>query len=240
MGRRAKIAIIAIVGAVGLGAVAAIFGPIIYRDFLVAPAAETPTLTAEESALEPMRTEALSFDALTGVWMIVAGSEAGYRVDEVLNGVDVTVTGRTEDVGGSLTVDGATLTEAEFEVDVASIATDRSGRDAYFRDTAMRVADHPTASFRLTDPVTASEVPEPGATIEQELTGELTLAGVTQTVSFVVQLRTDGQTAEVAGQIPITFSDYEVTAPNLGFVAVEDSGFVEFQLVLDHTPMSAG
>ena len=47
---------------------------------------------------------------------------AGYRVAEVLNGTDVTVTGRTDEVSGTLTAGGQTVTQASFTVDVASIA----------------------------------------------------------------------------------------------------------------------
>nr|WP_245542796.1 hypothetical protein [Pseudoclavibacter soli] len=35
-----------------------------------------------------------------------------------------------------------------------------------------------------------------------------------------------------AGSIPITFADFGVTAPSLGFVSVEDHGEVEFLLNL--------
>jgi polyisoprenoid-binding protein YceI len=232
MRKRTKIAIAAVAGVLLLGAAVAVAGPLVYRDFLAAPAAETPTLTAEDSALEPAG-DALDAAALSGEWVVAQGSEAGYRVNEVLNGVDVTVTGRTSQVVGTVTVNGLSLESAEFTVDVASIATDSSNRDDYFRGSAMRVDEHPTATFRLTDPVTASALPSSGETVEQQLTGELTLAGVTRTVTFTAQTRTDGATAEIAGQIPVTFADFGVTAPNLGFVSVEDSGFVEFQLVLE-------
>jgi len=237
MRKRTKITLAAVVGVLLLGSAAAIAGPLIYRDLIAGPAAETPTLTAEDSALAPESAASGSADpldaaVLSGEWTVAQGSEAGYRVDEVLNGVDVTVTGRTDQVTGSITVDGLTLQAAEFTVDVASITTDSSSRDSYFRDNALRVGQYPTATFRLTEPVAVETPPTAGETIERELTGELTLAGVTQTVAFTVQARTDGTTAEIAGQIPIVFADFGVDAPTLGFVSVEDSGYVEFQLVL--------
>ncbi|XPP27780.1 MAG: YceI family protein [Leucobacter sp.] len=233
MRKRTKAALIAVVCVLALGATAAVAGPLIYRDLFATPAAEAPTLTAEDSALEPNSTRPVDLESLSGEWIVAAGSEAGYRVNEVLNGVDVTVTGRTTEVTGGLTVNELTLESAEFTVDVASISTDSSNRDSYFRDDAMQVAVHPTATFRLTSPVTTSAPPLAGETVEHELTGELTLAGVTRTVTFTAQARTDGSIGEIAGQIPITFSDFGVTAPSLGFVSVEDSGYVEFQLVLE-------
>lgn len=235
MRKRTKAALIAVVCVVALGTTAAVAGPLIYRDYFAAPAAEAPTLTAADSALEPSSAQATELGDLSGEWVIADGSEAGYRVNEVLNGVDVTVTGRTSEVAGTLTVNELTLEAAEFTVDVASVSTDSSSRDDYFRSNAMRVSEHPTATFRLTAPVTAAALPAPGETVEESLTGDLTLAGVTRAVTFTVQARSDGTVGEIAGQIPITFADFGVTAPNLGFVSVEDNGFVEFQLVVERS-----
>lgn len=232
MQRSAKILLTAGIGVVVLGVIAALAGPLIYRDFIAEPAAPPPTLTAEDDALEPGSGEVIDPSTLSGTWAVTEGSEAGYRVDEVLNGTEVTVTGRTDQVEGSATVDGLTLTDAEFTVDVASIATDRSQRDAYFRDSALRTDEHPSASFTLSEPVTADEAPTSGEVSEQELTGELTIAGVTKPVTATAQFRTDGTTVNLAGSIEITFEDFGVQAPSLGFVTVEPTGFVEFDLTL--------
>lgn len=226
-------------GVIALGVAAAIAGPMIYRDVIAAPAADTPSLTASEStestgssATDDTSTDTLDATALAGAWSVSDGSEAGYRVDEVLNGTDVTVTGRTDDVTGTFTIGdtGLTLDAAELTVDVASIATDSDNRDEYFRSQAMNVSEYPTATFTLTEPVTLDSAPASGEVVKTQATGELTLAGKTQTVTAEIELKSDGTTAEIAGSIPITFADFGVEAPSLGFVSVEDSGSVEFQL----------
>lgn len=224
-------------GVIALGVAAAIAGPMIYRDVIAAPAADTPSLTASEStettdSSDEAATGALDATTLAGAWSVSDGSEAGYRVDEVLNGTDVTVTGRTDDVTGTFTIGdtGLTLDAAELTVDVASIATDSDNRDEYFRSQAMNVSEFPTATFTLTDPVTLDNAPASGEVVKTQATGELTLAGKTQTVTAEIELKSDGTTAEIAGSIPITFADFGVEAPSLGFVSVEDSGSVEFQL----------
>lgn len=232
MRRRAKIAVITAVCVLGAGTAAAIAAPVIYRDIIAAPAADVPMLTVDDSALDPQAGETLDIAALSGTWSIAEGSAAGYRVDEVLNGTDVTVTGRTSRVTGSLTVDGLALTAAAFEVDVASITTDSASRDDYFRDEALQAGRFPTATFVLTAPAEIDTAPVSGEAVEQQFTGDLTLAGVTRSVTFIAQARTDGATAEIAGQIPIVFADFGITAPSLGFVSVEPEGFVEFELVL--------
>lgn len=239
MQKTQKILIGAGAGVLVLAVAAVVAGPVIYRDFIAAPAAEAPTLSSDESLLDEQADSggtgepvALDPAALAGEWRIAEGSEAGYRVDEVLRDVDVTVTGRTGDVSGALTIgdDGLSLEKADLTVDVASIETDAPPRDAYFRDTAMRVGENPTATFTLTQPVVFSEPPSAGEAVQARAAGDLTLAGVTRSVTAEVEVRSDGTTAEIAGSIPIVFADFDIAAPDLGFVQVEPEGFVEFQL----------
>ncbi len=160
------------------------------------------------------------------------GSYAGYRVDEVLNNTDVTVVGRTEEVTGTLTVEDLTLTAADLTVDVASITTDSSSRDDYFRDIALRASEYPEATFTLTGPVTAAATPVVGEVQTLTATGDLTIAGVTRSVTVELEAVLNDGSGQVAGSIPITFADFGVEAPNLGFVSVEPDGFVEFSLVI--------
>lgn len=221
------------IAAIALVATAAIAGPLVYRAIVAPQADETPSLSAESNVLEGKAAgEPLDPADLAGVWLIAEGSEAGYRVDEVLNGTDVTVTGRTSGVTGSFTIsdDGLTLEGAEITVDVATIETDNPSRDRYFREEALRADEFPTAVFTLTQPVTLAEVPDSGSTATSEATGDLTIAGETRSVTATVEVRSDGTMAEIAGTIPIVFEDFGVTAPNLGFVSVEPAGSVEFSL----------
>nr|WP_233613995.1 YceI family protein [Leucobacter edaphi] len=218
-------------------AAAAIAGPLIYRDLVAGQAASAPTLSAKEGVLGGSAVgDALEPSAVAGEWTVSEGSEAGYRVNEVLNGTDVTVTGRTSDVRGTFTIseDGKTLSAARIEVDVASIQTDSSSRDSYFRDNALRTAEHPTATFTLTKPVTLAETPKSGDAVQATAVGDLSIAGTTRSVEAAVQVQSDGSTGQLAGSIPITFADFGVEAPDLGFVKVEPKGAVEFQLNVAH------
>ena len=236
MRKSAKTLIITAVCVAAVGAIAAVGAPIIYRDFVAAPAAEAPRLSADDSALHSSDGDTLNQADFTGEWLVSAGSYAGYRVDEVLNGTPVTVTGRTEEVSGSLTIDGLSLARADFAVDVASIATDNGQRDNYFRSEVAETSTHPTATFVLTSPVSVTELPKSGEVVTQTLSGDLTLHGVTVPVSFTAEIRAHAPnanqraSAEVTGQIPIAFADFGMTAPSLGFVSVEPKGFIEFSL----------
>lgn len=210
------------VGVVVLGGAAVVVGPGLYADWSNRAAAEEPTLDApsgDAGALDPA--------SLAGDWTVADGSYAGYRVHEVLQGEDVTVTGRTDEVTGSFTVADGALTAATIEVDMASVATDEPPRDAYFRGDALEVGTYPTATFELTGPV---DLPTGAADVE--LAGDLTIHGVTQPVTVEAQVGPTAEGVQVVGSVPITFSDFDVEAPDLGFVTVDDRGSVEFGLDL--------
>jgi len=165
-----------------------------------------------------------------GVWTVGDGSTAGYRVDEVLNGADVTVAGTTDRVTGSVEIDAGALTSAEVTVDVASITTDSGRRDAYFRQNIMDVATHPTATFTVGEPV---ELPElTGTPVTVPVAGELTVTGRTRSVQVDLSAVRTPEGVDVSGSIPVAFADFGIEPPNLGFVSVEDRGSIEFLLHL--------
>lgn len=227
--------IITIAVLVVLGLLLAFVGPIIYRDYIVGEAPAAPTVTARTT--EPGNgtgsgAEQAQLTDASGNWTVGTGSYAGYRVDEVLNGTDVTVVGRTNNVTGTLTVTDHTLGSGSITVDTASIATDEERRDDYFRENTLKTAEFPTAVFTLTEPVDVTELLTNGETSAMLVAGELTIAGETQPVTAELQAAVDGNSVQVAGNIPITFADFGVQAPNLGFVSVEPSGSVEFLLQL--------
>ncbi|WP_425955704.1 YceI family protein [Xylanimonas sp. McL0601] len=222
MGRRAKVGIGVVGAVVVLAGAAAVWGPGLYANWAnsnaeAAPAIDTATATplADPSGLD-------------GRWTAQNGSYAGYRVDEVLRGNHATVTGRTEKVQADVTIAGSAVTAGTVTVDMASIATDQPPRDAYFRSSALRTGDFPTATFQLTAP---TALPAGATTVD--LAGHLTIHGVTQQVTVHAEVAQTGADAlQVVGSVPLTFADYGVVAPSLGFVTVEKSGAVEFSLHL--------
>lgn len=221
MRRVAKVAIGVGAAVVIGGTAAAVWGPGLYADWANRAAAEEPVLDATGGPLP----DATSLD---GVWVVSDGSFAGYRVHEVLRGEDVTVTGRTDEVTGSVTLGGGTITEASVDVDVESIATDEPPRDAYFRGTVMEVGTYPTAAFELTEPA-----PLTSGESAVELTGDLTIRDATREVTVTAEVAATESGVQVVGSVPVTFSDFGVQAPSLGFVTVDGEGSVEFSLHLE-------
>lgn len=167
----------------------------------------TPTT---EASTEPGTSTTTEAADLAGDWTVSDGSQAGYRVDEVLNGQDVTVVGRTDDVDGTLTIDGTELTTADVTVSMTTVATDNSNRDSQFL-SILKTDQNPTSTFTLTEPVDISAITSGVASVEA--VGDLTIAGVTQSVTVALEAQTTADGVEVSGSIPVTFSDFDVDAP---------------------------
>jgi len=168
--------------------------------------------------------------ARAGTLAVGTGSLAGYRVDEVLFGQNVTAVGRTDQVTGSLSLAGTTVSAATFAVDMASVTTDQPRRDGQFRDAIMDTARFPTATFTLTQPIGLTGIPAVGQTITASATGDLTLRGVTRSVTFDLRARPTDGGVDVSGSIPVTFTDWSIPSPSFGPASVEDAGEIEFLL----------
>ena len=167
---------------------------------------------------------------ITGTWLATSESTVGYRVKEVLGGVDTEGVGRTNQVNGSLTIQDTTLLSTVFEIDVASIKSDSSKRDSQFSGNIMDTATYPTATFRLLTPIELGSIPADSQSITATAQGELTMHGVTQQVSFDVTAKIANGIIGVLGSIDITFADYGIANPSNAFVTTGDTGLLEFVL----------
>jgi polyisoprenoid-binding protein YceI len=187
---------------------------------------------------EPAASEA-SAGSLDGEWVVAEGSEFGYRIPETLAGVETEAVGRGTEIAGSFRAAGDEVTEACLVVQVASITSDESMRDGQFNGRIMETAEFPTATFVLTEAIVLDEVPEVGGeAVTAEVTGDLTLHGVTRSVTFEITAQAgevdgDGVVVGVLGQIPVTFSDYEIDDPSGGPAQVGDEGTLEFLLAFE-------
>ncbi len=173
-------------------------------------------------------------DGIDGTWVATAESVAGYRVDEILFGQSTEAVGRTDQVDGQLTIERATVTAASFEIDMASVSSDESRRDAQFRGQVMDVATHPTATFVLTTPIELGpDAPLDGATVDVEATGDLTLRGTTRSVTIPLEGRLAGGRIEVVGSLRVVFDDWGIPNPSRPGIETDDEGVLEVLLVFD-------
>ena len=120
-----------------------------------------------------------------------------------------------------------------FVVDVASMESDDDRRDRQFRGRIMSTDEFPEATFTLTEPLELGREPGEGVEVTTTATGELTLRGVTNPVTFDVTAEQQSGRIGVLGSIPIVFADYSIANPSMAGVSTEDDGLLEFVLVFE-------
>lgn len=178
---------------------------------------------------------AVEFDGdFEGSWTLVAdASFVGYRVREQLVFLPAPndAVGRTGAVEGSLEIAGTDVVAASVTADLTQLESDEARRDDAIRMNGLESSSFPTATFELTEAIAFGETPDEGEVVEVDATGQLTLHGVTQTVTFPLEARWDGGQISVVGSQEIAFADYGITSPSLGPATVEDHGTIELQLV---------
>lgn len=167
---------------------------------------------------------------LDGRWLTVDGSEAEYRIDEILFGQEITAVGRTGGVDGEIEISGTAVPAGRIEVDMASVATDNPRRDRQFRDNLMDVAGNPTATFALTGPVELPGVPAVGAEVSVPARGELTLRGVSRPVTVDLTVRRGASELTVSGEVPVALSDHRIPRPAVPGITVAERATVGFAL----------
>ncbi len=226
MSRGIKIVIASVIGLIVLG----VGGAFIYAAIDEAP--DKLTLSTTTTAVGGGSDTGDSGD-ISGSWKATSKSVVGYRVQETLAGAKNEAYGRTSEVTGTMAISGTKISAVDISVDMASISSDRSQRDGQFRGRIMETSRFPTATFKLTQPVELPAVPDAGAQVTEKATGELTLHGVTKTVSFDVKSQRVGGTIEVNGSTPIKFSDYNISDPSGGPAQTEDNGLLEFLIVFE-------
>ena len=200
-----------------------------------APAASAAT-GASTAPAASTGTSAASTGDVAGTWNVAADSVAGYRVREQLANLpaESDAVGRTDQITGSITIEGSgdttNLTAGSLSVDTTSISSDKSMRDNRMRNEGLQTDSFPTATFKLTAPVAVPAAALAGTASDVTLTGDLTLHGVTKSVSIPAKVQLVNGVISVAGSLGFPLSDYSITAPNIGgfIVSIADTGTLEF------------
>jgi len=244
--RRIAVIAVAIVAVVAVGGIA-LYSTFLAGDNVAELGLDTPAPSATAAATEaPSASDGASTAGpgasaatgdLGGPWTVVSGV-AGYRVRETFlqQNAETDAVGRTEDVTGSLAVDGKSgslrLVSTQITVDMTTLKSDRDRRDAQLRGRGIETDSFPTSAFDLATPVTLP-ADFGGADVTLELPGKLTLHGVVNDVTVAAQARLEPDgTVVVAGSLPILFADYGIEAPNVaGIIAVQDHGTMEFRVI---------
>lgn len=206
------------------------------RQSPAALALPTPTPSAAATA-------SAGATAGAGTWTIAAGSLVGYRVNEQFVGQSSAhqAVARTGDVTGKIVIaqSGGTyeMTSTTITVQLANLASVDSvaGYNVTNRDRIVQrsldVSSFPTATFTAQSVALPAGV-DTGQAVNITVPGQLTVHGVTKTVTANLQLRVTGTTAQIAGTISTNMTDFGVSPPSIGFTTVQPAVTIEFSLNL--------
>jgi len=202
---------------------------------------ETPVVTDASSpaASSGSGASGSTMASLDGTYAVEPGGAddfVGYRVTEklVASVVQSTATGRTNQVTASMTIRGTTVSDVTVTADLRGLTSDSSLRDGRIREQGLESNRFPHAKFVLTTPIQLASQPAAGQTIPVDATGDFTLHGVTRRVTISMQGRWDGKVVQVVGNMPIAFSDYNISAPGSPLVAsIDDHGEMELKLFFE-------
>lgn len=139
---------------------------------------------------------------------------------------------------GTIVLDGAKLTGGKFTADLTSITctdlTDKEYNDKLIghlkSDDFFSVEKHPTATFVVTKAT-------PKATGVYDVTGDLTIKGITKPVSFPVTVKNTPSGAEATGKLVVDRSKYDIKYnsksffENLGDKMIHDDFTIDVKLV---------
>ncbi len=196
----------------------------------------------EEFSLERGSTEntaaAPPAGALAGTWTI-AGGEAGYRVREKLASLPAQsdAVGRTTAVTGEVTIseEGGVhrAKNANFTVDVARLRSNEDRRDNRIRTIGLETDKYPKATFVAAGPIDIPQEAIDGKVVTVQAEGDLTLHGVTKTVSVPLQVQRNGNQVRIVGNYDFAWDDFGMTAPSVPpFVSVTGNPKLEFDVSL--------
>lgn len=223
-----RAAIPAVVALVAITLTAAWSGPGVAAG--VAPEASLPADDAEASR--------------AAVRFVVAptGNEARYRVNEQLAGFELRndAVGVTGKVSGGISVDdkGAIIPgESRIVVDVTALKSDKDRRDGYVQRRLLETEKFPTVELTPTA-IRGLPVPLPAAQgklgpQQLEMTGNLTVRGVTRPTTWRVTASYDGGTVTGTAATAFTFADFQMEKPRVPVVlSVVDTIRLEYDFTL--------
>lgn len=169
-----------------------------------------------------------------------AESQVEYNIYELLNGADKTVVGTTNQIAGEIAINLTDLAQSqisEIRINARTFATDSSRRDNAVARFVLQ-SEATTNEFILFQPTALSGLPGSagvGDTLAFQVTGDLTIAGVTQAATFDVSATLE-TASRLVGQAEtiIQRAAYNLRIPSVPSVAnVGEDVTLRFNFVAD-------
>ncbi len=153
-------------------------------------------------------------------------SLASFTLEEDLRGVRTTVIGSTNEVGGSIMVDlanPANSTIGTILINARTLETDNSFRNRALRSQILKSA-RDEFEFIVFEPRAlgnfSADSVAAGETINFDITGDLTVVGVTREATFSAEVTLDSET-QISGSasVNLLYADFGLVIPDVPSVA---------------------
>lgn len=179
-------------------------------------------------AADPANLDCTTTSPTTTYAIASEDSAVRYRAQEELAGRGaVEAVGETNAFIGTLYFDesGLPLACSRFDADLRTLTSDESRRDNYLYNNTLETETYPLATFILTS-VEGLDQPLAGDKVTFTLIGDLTLHGVTRSVSWEATAKIDGDTLTGTASTTFNMADFDIEPPTVGPVVSLDENVV--------------
>lgn len=179
-------------------------------------------IISEDNTINTISQNELSGEKYT---LIPDQSQATFELGEDLRGERVQVIGTTQVLSGDVSLENNALQIGNFTIDARTFKTDSEQRDGAIARMILKSVEtgnefitfHPTIISGLSQELSI------GQEYQYQITGDLTIKGITQSVVFeATTTLVDEQTIIGSANVVITYADFDISVPNFPFLANVD------------------
>lgn len=188
----------------------------------VAEAKEASKATAKKPAAKD---EPAATTTTVALPIVAASSKIGW--------VGAKVTGKHEGdfkrFSGTAKVSGPQLTSLEFEVETASVQSDAEKLTGHLKsEDFFAVEKHPKATFKSTK-VSSKASGE----MSHEITGDLTLRGVTRSITFPAKVTIEGSSVKGSSEFTINRQDFGIAYAGMKDDLIKDEVLLKLEVLFE-------
>ncbi|KAA3648819.1 MAG: YceI family protein [Chloroflexi bacterium] len=208
--------------------------PIVEED-LPTPVVEVNAGASEgdDTAEEPVAEEG---DGDGAFEIVQSESEARFSLGELLSGVPTTVVGVTDQVAGAIQIDLETPANSQvgvIQINARTLVTDSDRRNRAMQNQILDTGSYEFITFSPTAITGMPETITMGESYVFQITGDLTIRDITQSVTFDVAAILVSETRlEGLASATVARADYQLTIPDVPIVAdVDEEVLIELEFV---------
>ena len=153
-----------------------------------------------------------------------------FEMNELLNNKPKLVVGTTTEIGGEVALKDGKITFGDLAINAKTFVTDNENRNRAIVNLILKSNKVENEFITFEPSMSTSTVIELGKKAVFDISGNLTISGVTKTAVFNVELVATEDSVSGKATTRIKRSDFGLVIPNLSFIANVDD---EFPITVD-------